>query len=395
MKCFSILAIGFAVCIAGCGQPSNSVMTAIDDHEKDIHTEDSEEIIIHLDDATQAALGLELSSAGPGHIRLTTELPGEVQVNGDRMAHVTPRVSGVVTEVRKSLGDSVQAGEVLAVLESRELADLKAQYLGTVARLELAQAAYDREHRLFEQRVSAEQDFLDARNARSEARIGLRSAQQKLVALGFTPDYLEDLSGRHSGSLTQYALTAPFAGTVIDRHLVRGESVSEDTAVFTVADLSTVWVDLKVYQKDIGAVRSGQEVQLSTDHGHEAKLTLDFVQPLVGEDTRTALARVEVSNTEGHWHPGCFTTGTVTLEAIAATVAIPIGSIIQLDDGDSVVFVKDHDGFAPRPLTLGRQDHELVEVISGLETGEIYVSTGAFALKSEMLKGSFGHGHAH
>ena len=191
-----------------------------DDHESELQEDDGEEVVVHLD---ALGHGLELSTAGPGQIRLTTELPGEVQINGDRMAHVTPRVSGVVVEVRKSLGDSVRAGEILAVLESRELADIKAQYLGAVARLELAQAAYERESRLHEQRISAEQDFLDARNARAEARIELRSAQQKLIALGFSLEDLRILPRKHAGSLTRYTLTAPFAGMVIDRHLVQGD----------------------------------------------------------------------------------------------------------------------------------------------------------------------------
>ena len=142
-------------------------------------------------------------------------------------------------------------------------------------------------------------------------------------------------------------------------------------------------------------VRASQEVQLRTDHGDEAIITLDFVQPLVGEDTRTALARAEVPNPLGRWHPGCFVTGTVTLETINAPVAVPLQALVQMEDGDTVVFVTDHDGYIPRPLELGRQDGERVEVISGLNVGETYVSRGAFTLKAEMLKGSFGHGHAH
>ncbi len=401
----SLLAlVSLMTALAGCGpKPESSSDHAhehgeelhADEHESDLHEEDEEdgeEIVIHLD---AEAHSLELSTAGPGLIRLTTELPGEVQINGDRMAHVTPRVSGVVTEVRKSLGDSVKAGEILAVLESRELADIKAEYLGAVARLELAQATFEREERLHEQRVSAEQDFLDARNGRAEARIELRSAQQKLVALGFSLDYLNTMSQKHGSSLTNYTLTAPFDGMVIDRHLVQGESVAADAAVFTIADLSSVWVDLKVYQKDIGSVRALQEVVLRTDHGDEAIMTLDFVQPLVGEDTRTALARAEIPNPSGHWHPGCFVTGTVTLETINAPVVVPLQSIVQMDDGDMVVFVTDHDGYTPRPLEIGRQDREMVEIIKGLDAGETYVSQGAFVLKSELLKGSFGHGHAH
>ena len=136
-------------------------------------------------------LGIRVEVAGPGLVENSTELPGEVQVNGDRMAHVAPRVSGVVKEVFASLGDSVRGGQVLAVLESRELADSKADFLASSERLKLADATFRREERLWDEKISSEQDYLDARRGLAEARIARRAAEQKLHALGFSSSDLE------------------------------------------------------------------------------------------------------------------------------------------------------------------------------------------------------------
>jgi cobalt-zinc-cadmium efflux system membrane fusion protein len=166
--------------------------------------------------------------------------------------------------------------------------------------------------------------------------------------------------------------------------------------VFTVADLSTVWVDLNVYQKDLGAVVAGQEVELVTDHGDRATAAIDFVQPLVGEATRTALARIEVANTDGHWHPGCFVTGTVVAAPSQVAVRVPRDAVVALgDSGLPSVFVADEHGFLARAVELGRGDSRWVEVAAGLEPGERYVARGAFVLKAELGRGTLGHGHAH
>lgn len=390
-----LLAAAAVIIASGCAGPPPEIDEHDHDHDAEETSTLSDEVETHLDHDATEDLGIELAEAGPGTIHLRVELPGEVQVNGDRMVHVSPRISGVAVEVLKSLGDEVSEGELLGVLDSRELADLHAEYLAAVARLDLARASFEREQRLRTQKVSSEQDYLDAENARSEARINLRSTGQKLAALGFSKDQLDEMPRRHATSFTRYPLTAPFGGMIIDRHLTRGESVAADTAIFTIADLSTVWIDLKVYQRHLGAVHAGQEVVIQTDHGHQASAVITFVQPLVEEDTRTALARIKVANTDGHWHPGCFVTAQVTTDVVEVPIAVPIEAVIQLEDGDMVVFVEEHEEIVPHPVELGRRDHESVEVLAGLNPGQHYVVRGAFTLKAEAQKGSFGHGHEH
>jgi len=378
--------------VTGCGgspRPNAPVIEAA-------HDDHGDKQVVHLEDVDLEQLGIEIAVAGPGRLSVTAELPGEVQVNGDRMAHVAPRVGGVVREVRASLGDTVRKGQLLAVLDSRELADAKASFLASAERLRMADSTFSREERLWKGKVSSEQDYLDAKQNRAEARIELRTAQQKLLVLGVTENEIKNLPDSHEIALTDYRLLSPFDGTVIDRHITLGETVAAEDPVFTVADLSTVWIDLSVYQRDIGAVRSGQSVRVETNHGDEAELAIDFVQPLVGEETRTALARIIAPNPDGHWHPGCFVTAKVTTSASdEARVVVPDTAVIRMPDGDDVIFVATDEGFEPVVVTLGVRSAGLAEVATGLEPGQRYVVRGGFSLKAELSKKSFGDGHGH
>ncbi|MEE4274202.1 MAG: efflux RND transporter periplasmic adaptor subunit, partial [Thermoanaerobaculales bacterium] len=268
-------------------------------------------------------------------------------------------------------------------------------FLSAYERMSLAVSTFEREERLWKQKVSSEQDYLDARKGRAEARIELRAAEQKLHALGVPQSQLDELPDQHDTSFTEYRLTATFNGTVIDRHITIGESVDAGSPVFSVADLRTVWIDLSVYQKDIGSVRDGQTVRVDTPHGDEVELSIDFVQPIVGEDTRTPRARIIAPNADGIWHPGCFVNARVITSSDEVRVVVPTSAVIRMEDGDDVVFVQTDEGFEPRPVTLGRMAPDHVEVVDGLEPGDRYVAAGGFSLKAELGKEAFGDDHGH
>lgn len=367
------------------------------DHEQEEHRDEhGGEAVVRMDNAALARLDLQFAEAAPGDLEITVDLPGEVQVNGDRMAHVGPRVGGVAREVYVSLGDTVRAGQLLAVLESRELADAKASFLAAGERILLAEATYRREERLWRDRVSSEQDYLDANNCLAEAKIELRAAEQKLHALGLGEDEVRQLTEEPDARFTHYRITAPFNGEVVDRHITVGETIQAETPVFTVADLTEVWIDLSVYQKDLAKIEPGQQVHVKpTDNGVDGSAVIEFVQPLLGEDTRTALARFTMPNPERRWKPGMFVTASVVVDAAQVNIRVPATALIRMEDGDDVVFVQTDEGLEPRPVTVGRRSHDHVEVTSGLKPGERYVAAGGFSLKAELGKDAFGDGHGH
>jgi len=343
--------------------------------------------------------GIEIAAAGPGKLTLRTNLLGQVRINEERLAHVVPPVSGVVREVGVRVGDDVQAGQLLAVIASRELAGARAEFLSARGRRALAEIAHEREKELWERHILIEQDYLDAKQALSEADIELEAAEQALHALGVTEEELEALESNHeAGALTRYELRAPIRGTVIEMHMVRGETVGEGDDLLLVADLTTAWVDLDVPQADLLTVREGQDITISASGMDVPQVNgvVSFVSQVIDEGARTALARVEITNASGEWRPGLFVRATLSSEQLEVPVLIPKQAVQSLG-GESVVFVPDGEAFESVPVTLGRSNGSHVEILEGLESGSAYVSRGAFELKAEIVTSGMdshaGHGH--
>ncbi len=357
------------------------------------HEGHSEEKVLVLTESQMKANAVKIAQAGPGELAAQLALPGEVRLNADRVAHVVPRVPGVVREVFRSIGDEVKTGEIMAVLESRELATLKAAYLAAREREELAQATLGREKRLWEKKISAEQDYLVAKQALAEAVINRRSAEQQLHSVGFSDKSLKEIPGQAHLSYTRYEIRAPFDGVVIEKHITLGESLKDDASCFTVADLNTVWVNLNVYQKDIPVVRKGQEVLISTDGNPYEGIRglLDYIGPVMGEETRTSTARVVLSNKAGQFKPGQFVTGFVHIEKDPVAVLVPKTALQTIEKNPSV-FIKTEEGFVPVAVTVGRSNDNFVEILEGLELGREYAASGTFIMKA-MLEKSDTHAH--
>lgn len=337
--------------------------------------------------------GIEIKTAGPAAIDTVLALPGQIQLSPQKVAHVVPRVDGVAVEVRKFLGDRVKAGEVLAVLDSRELAELKSGYLVAVRNRELARATFEREQRLRKEGISAERNYLAAKKDLAEAEIQVEAAAHKLHALGLSQAELKAIAPGTTEPFSRYALKAPFAGEIVEMHLALGEAVKADTPIFTTGDLSTVWGEITVYAKDLSRVRVGQAVTVrALDTELTARGRVFYLGPLVGEETRSVKAYAEIPNPDGRWRPGLF----VTVEVLQERTEVPVAmtaEAIQTHEDRPVVFIQ-HDGlFEPREVALGRRDAAWVEVREGLSAGERYAAHNSFVLKSELGKSTAAHEH--
>ena len=383
---YLILAFSMSLLTACGGQTPESDTS----NESEQHAEQT----VTLSDDDLQDLGLETRSAASGTLEQTRSFPGEVRVNQDRFTHLVPRVKGIVESVSFSEGDNVVAGDVLAVFYSRELADIKSEYLASVERGHLAQSTFAREKRLFEQGISSESEFLDARQTVAEAQIELRSAFQKLLSLGFSESYISELSLQEDHALVHYQLIAPMSGMVLERHISQGESVADDTDAFAIADLGDVWIDLDIFQEQLDLVREGQAVKITSTSGNlHASGTIRFVRSTLGEETRTAVARIVLENENRRWRPGMFVNGEVVVEQSEVDVLVEWSAVIA-DDEHDVVFVRDGNEFAAREVVLGRSNDTHVEVLSGLSTGDMYLSKGAFTLKAEMGKTALSDDHS-
>jgi cobalt-zinc-cadmium efflux system membrane fusion protein len=369
----------------GAGGPGASSVATSEEGQDDVR---AGEKIVHLDEAAVKESGIETATAGPGTLQVHETLSGEIAFNSDSLAHIVPRVPGVVREVHKNLGDIVRTGDVLAVLESRDLADAKAAYLAALARLALAQANFTREERLQQEKITAEKDFLESKQALAEAEITLRSAEQKLHALSLTEADVQALPSHSETSYTRYEITAPIDGTVVEKHIVLGEVFKDDSnPCFVIADLTSVWVDLKVHQQDLSHIRPGQAVVINGGADLQTEGTIAFVSNIVSETSRMAFARMTIPNPEGCWRPGLFVTGQVVIDEVSVPVVVSKDALVRLD-GQACVFLQTDRGFMPQAVMVGRSNESSVEITAGLEAGQGYVSRGAYALKSELNKPS-------
>jgi cobalt-zinc-cadmium efflux system membrane fusion protein len=362
-------------------------------HKKAPHNEEQEAIKINAEEIK--SLGLEVKEAGSGVLALHLELPGEIVANPDRLIHVVSRVPGVIRTVRRNLGDNVRSGEVLAVLDSRELADAKAGYLAMVKRLEMAETNLKREEVLWKKKISAEVDYLEAKKVFTETEIELKSAEQKLHSLGLSEAALESLPMQRDVSFTQHEIRAPLSGTIIEKHMVQGEAIKDDKEVFLIADLTSVWVNINVYQKDLPGVRKGQPVLVSAGGGiPDVQGTIAFVEPVASTETRTALAHVLLPNPKGLLRPGLFVTAKIKTDEISVPILIPKTALVSQGDRTEI-FIETDKGFVSQNVSIGRSNGSLVEVVSGLKAGQRYVAQGAFTLKAQMSRGAFGDSHGH
>lgn len=348
---------------------------------------------IRMDEATAKVAGIELRAAGPARIRSTLQLQGEIQFNQDRLAHVVPRLAGVVVRSGKNLGDPVKKGELLAVLESQTLADLKSEHLAARTRLELARETFEREKRLWEEKISAQQDYLASRQALAEAEIAYRNVEQKLLALGLSHAAVMRRDSDGSDGLTRYEIRAPIDGVVIEKHLGIGEAVKEDASIFTIADLSTVWAEMTIYPKDLSSVKLGQKVTVRASAlNAEAEGRVAYVGSLLGEQTRSAKARVALPNPERSWRPGLFVTVDLVQDETEVPVAVPAEAIQTYRDW-KVVFGRFGEFFEVRPVELGVSDGKWVEVVKGLAPGTPYAAMNSFVLKADLGKAGASHDH--
>jgi len=357
------------------------------------HGESESEGQIKLTPQQVSAAGIETAAAGPATLVKEISVPGRVALNGDRQAKIVPKLAGTVASIDRQLGAQVAKGDLLATIESREVADAKSQYLEARRAEELAKQVFEREDRLWKQKVTAEQDYLNAKNAFETSKIQLELAHQKLHTMGLDEsdiDAVIDRSGKEQ-TLRTYQIRSPIAGRVTARSIVLGQMLATDTEIFNVADLSTVWVDLAVQPADLPFAREGQEVIVSGD-GRTARGKIVALSPVIDPETRSARAIAEIDNSKGEWQPGDYVRAQLISSRQEAPLVVPRDAI-QTINGKPAVFAAQDGGFKAHTVTTGKEDSQNVEILSGLKAGEMIAVKNTFALKAELGKSEAEHEH--
>lgn len=354
----------------------------------------STEIFLDSPAAARTA-GLDYMRVESGPLNRVVQRNAEVAYNANRYARLSSRAPGVVVEVLKDLGETIEAGEVIAVVDSVELGSAKADVLQAREILALWESNAQREQALFERGAGTERDLLESRTRLAEARIAVSRAEQRLRNLGLSDEQVARVGGERDTS-SLLPITAPFQGVLVERNAVMGEVVDTAGALFAIADTSKMWAMVDLQESDLGVVRKGAPVLLTIDGVRREPIpgTLTWISTALDHETRTIRARAEFDNASELLRANMF--GRVSILAGESREAVTIPkAAVQWEGCCNVAFVRVNEQgthFKPVRLGLGFDAGDRYEVVSGLQGGETIVTRGAFVLKNELLKDAVGAG---
>ena len=331
------------------------------------------------------------------------KLTGQVQLDRTRVVDVASLGGGQVKQVDKLLGQKVKKQDVLAVIHSADLGEAKAQFLLVQARLELAAATLQREKELFEKKISSKADYLSALNELKAAEAYYAAAEKRLRLFGLSTEQIEAVKDeRQNSQFAELVLQAPREGIIIAQNISTGALIDTTQSLFTIADLSNVWVWCDVYEQDLAVLHQQfsqteplrATVRVKAFEGTELEGVIDLIGNLMDEHTRTVKVRVQVKNEAGKLKPGMFA-DVETLISFEGRVTVVPQTAVLSDEGKTFVFQhwKD-DLWVRRDVTLGRKQGHLVEILNGIPKGARIVTGGAFMFKSDILREKMGAGCA-
>ena len=368
--------------------------------------------------AGQILAVLESSELGQAKIEYLTALAVQEQARADLARQ------GTISASTESLLALLKAEPSLEELQSKaaglRVGENKGKLITAYAKLITGRANHERELSLREQGLSTEVEALAAREAFNSgqaeyfaavedisfhyqaqltqaerahrvAESSLGNAERRLHLLGLSDQKVRSIQTEPDTEISRYELSAPTAGRIVSKHITVGEKIDGQEPVFTIADLSTVWLNISVYAKYLGAVQEHQPVTVTAGN-RTAEGEITYLGSTVSESTRTVIARVVLQNGQRQWLPGQFI--TVQIETGRETVAraVPVGAV-QTFAGRPVVFVQDEEGIEPRPIRPGRRDDQTVELLDGPPLGTPIVVKNSFLIKAELGKSAAGHEH--
>lgn len=341
---------------------------------------------LSAEEAQRAGVKVETLAQQPFADAIT--VTATIRPNQDRIARVAPRVEGRIVQVTGVLGAQVKAGQSLAVLDSLAIGEAQSALLHAQSSQRVAQADFKRAESLAADEIIPQRDFLRAKAELEKSSAELRAAQDKLRLLGG--------SARSDGAANStFPLTSPLAGTVIQKKATVGELGTPSEPLFTVADLSKVWIEANLTEDTLSKVKVGSAatVTVTAYPGERFVGRVTYVANLLDKDSRTIPARIEVENKDGRLKPEMFATAIIdTNGAKREALAVPDAAILMLQ-GQPTLFVEEHGGYEARAIEPGEKLSGRTVIKSGVAAGEKVVTAGAYALKARLLKSQISDEH--
>lgn len=322
---------------------------------------------------------LEFANVETAELTPVVGVTGDVNFDPEHLAAIGARIAGRVRSIAKFEGDEVKAGDLLGEIESAELGSAQAAVLTARAHTEAANANLTRENHLAEQKVTAQRDAELAKATAQASKAELFAAEQRVQALG----------GNGGGDIGVLRLVSPIGGKIVESKVSRGQTVEPSLTLFRVADLSRVWVELAVFERDLSRVTRGDHVEIipQTNPDVALKGIVARVGDIIDKDTRSAPVRVVVENVEGKLRPGESVLANIhTSKSRGSVVLVPRDAITTVDGKPTVFVAHDDTSVEPRAIVIGASDANRVEVRKGLVPGERVAVKGVFALKSEVFR---------
>jgi len=333
----------------------------------------------------------------------TLKLTGQVQLDKTRSVDVVSTGSGQVKRVQKLLGQEVAKGDTLAVIHSADLGAGKAQFLEVQARLELATSTFEREKELYEKKISSQADYLGASSELKAAQAYYAAAERRLRLFGLDTEQINAIKNeKENGLFAELLLRAPQSGTIIAQNISAGALIDTTESLYTIADLSNVWVWYDLYEKDLAVLHdrlsSGRtvpaKVRVKAFEGEVFDGIVDLIGSQVDEHTRTVKLRVQVKNEQRKLKPGMFAEAEIFVRLEGSVTTVPSSAVLS-DEGKAFIFQHWKDDFwVRRDVRVGEEQGGMVEVLNGISKGATVVSRGAFMLKSDILREKMGAGCA-
>jgi cobalt-zinc-cadmium efflux system membrane fusion protein len=393
MKRFIVLSICSALLFSGCNRKN-----AQKEEGKSQANAANKSNLVEMSVSAQQHIGMMVAPAAPTQLNEYLRTTGTVQPVDSKVGVVGPLARGRIVEVRAKIGDRVEAGQTLAVFDNIEAGELLSQEQSARAALERLKAQLipatrqaERSRRLADIGAGAEKDYESSQSEKEGIEADIRSQQalidgirQRLRRFGIADD------SPRGTFLT--ALKAPFSGVVTKAQASPGDVVDAGRDLFTVADLSRVWVQAEVYEKDLGRIRVGQSAFITVDtypnQSFEGKVA--YISDVLDPQTRTARVRCEVPNRELRLKTDMFANIELPTKFSKQAIAVPAGALQEVE-GKNVVFIRrSQTQFEKREVEKGITVNNQTEIVSGLKPGEPIVTQGAFHLKSILAGGELG-----
>jgi len=373
-----VLVVVTATAAAGCEDREAEARAAQTDAPPELPYFEGE--VIRLPGAFAERIGIKTASAEVTEISPVVHVTGVLEFDEQRIAAVGSRISGRVREVKVIEGTKVESGDVLATMESAELGKAQAEIFAVKARAQYADTDEARKKQLLKEGIASKRAVELALQESTVTDAELRAAKQRVKALG------GDVG---EGALGLMSLTSPIVGDVVKVHVFRGQAVEPSYTAFTIADRSTLWVRLAVFEGEVINIRVGDQVEIATQVTPDEVLkgTVTFISSVLDPVTRSAEVRVIVPNEAGKLRVGQAVNARVRPSAaIKQALCVPRAALLQVDGKPTVFVAVDDTSVVPRTVELGAESRDLVEIKSGVAAGERVITDGVFALKSELFR---------